>query len=170
MVRKSNPSQIANKRGSCHHRSRSGWHIKYGLNKEIGSLMFSCFPFICSTIHEGGRCGTTIQLNPGRPSTGWLKKANLFLRFLKGGVLYCRPNFYLLQLIPSTYPRLTSLLNFRVMENVQGVHGAEGGSDPEFHDIPTHPLNATNSFELPNNVRPELPLLLRVKKMENHCQ
>ena len=43
------------------------------------------------------------------------------------------------------------------MENVQGVHGVEGGSDPEFH-----PLNATNFFELPNNIRPELPLLLRV--------
>ena len=56
------------------------------------------------------------------------------------------------------------------MENLQGVHGAEGGSDPECHDIPTHPLNATNSFEFPNKVRPELPLLLRVKKMVDHCQ
>ena len=48
------------------------------------------------------------------------------------------------------------------MENLQGVHGAEEGSDPEFHDIPTHALNATNSVESTSKVRPELPLLLRV--------
>ena len=56
------------------------------------------------------------------------------------------------------------------MEKLQGLCGAEGGSDPEFHDIPTHPPNATNSFESPNKVRPELPLLLKVKKMVDHCQ
>ena len=73
--------------------------------------------------------------------------------------------------IPLTFSRVTPLPVFRRIDDLQGVFGAELGSDPDFHDIPTNPLNATNSVETPNKIRSELFLLLRVLQEDGKlCQ
>ena len=53
------------------------------------------------------------------------------------------------------------------MEGLQGVRGAEGGSDIEFHDIPNHSTTNTNNVRSETPVsgtaeRTELPILLRI--------
>ena len=53
------------------------------------------------------------------------------------------------------------------MEGLQGMRGAEGGSDPEFHDIPSHSTINTNIIRSETPVsgtteRTELPILLRI--------
>ena len=68
---------------------------------------------------------------------------------------------------PHINPKLTSSLRFKKMEGLQGMRGAEGGSDPEFHDIPSHSTINTNIIHSETPVsgtmeRTELPILLRI--------
>ena len=69
--------------------------------------------------------------------------------------------------VPRINPKLTSSLRFKKMEGLQGMIGAEWGSDPEFHDIPSHSTINTNIIcsETPVSgtmERTELPILLRI--------
>ena len=49
------------------------------------------------------------------------------------------------------------------MEGLQGMRGAEGGSDIEFHDIPNNLTTNTVRSETPGAMeRTELPILLRI--------
>ena len=49
------------------------------------------------------------------------------------------------------------------MENFQGIRGAEGGSDVEFHEIPNNPSTNNVRSETPGTMdRVELPILLRI--------
>ena len=69
--------------------------------------------------------------------------------------------------VPHINPKLTSSLRFKKMEGLQGMRGAEGGSDPEFHDIPSHSTINTNIIRSETPVsgtteRTELPILLRI--------
>ena len=71
------------------------------------------------------------------------------------------------QHISHTNVKLTSSLRFRKMEGLQGMRGAEGGSDMEFHDIPNNLLTNTNTIRSDTPVsgtmeRAELPILLRI--------
>ena len=60
------------------------------------------------------------------------------------------------------------------MEGLQEMRGAEGGSDPEFHDIPNHSTINTNIIRSETPVsgtmeRTELPILLRIlRRMVSH--
>ena len=53
------------------------------------------------------------------------------------------------------------------MEGLQGMRGAEGGSDIDFHDIPSHSTTNTNNIHSETPIsgtteRAELPILLRI--------
>ena len=49
------------------------------------------------------------------------------------------------------------------MEGPQGTRGAEGGSDVEFHEIPSNPSTNNIRSETPGTTdRVELPILLRI--------
>ena len=64
--------------------------------------------------------------------------------------------------IPHIRSRLTSSLYFK-MEGIQDFRGAEGNSEPEFHEIPNNlSTNSVHSTEVTNPGRVELPILLRV--------
>ena len=50
-----------------------------------------------------------------------------------------------LQNFPNPLLRVTSLLRSLIgMEELEGIHGAEGGSNPEFHKIPTQGSSHTS--------------------------
>ena len=78
--------------------------------------------------------------------------------------------------VPHINHKLTSSLRFKKMEGLQGITGAEGGSDPEFHDIPSHSTINTNIIHSENPIsgtmeRTELPILLRIyRRMVGHYQ
>ena len=55
------------------------------------------------------------------------------------------------------------------MENFQGIRGAEGGSEVEFHKIPNNPSTNNVCSETPGTTdRVELPILLRI--LQEDCR
>ena len=64
---------------------------------------------------------------------------------------------------PCINPKLTSSLRLSRIEGLQGIRGAEGGSDVEFHDIPNNPSTNNIRSATPGTAdRTELPILLRI--------